>query len=154
MRSMLSLAVLGILTFLCVGCDKAITENDIKFASLSEVKQLVDSTKASPKAVLLVDPRSATSYAAGRLPGAINIALPSIRETDDPDPAMLEYAQIIVYGDNPASPPARALTKRLLASGYKETRMFAGGLEEWKTAQFPIETGPTTHTLPPRRRLR
>jgi rhodanese-related sulfurtransferase len=148
------LAVLGLFTLLGVGCDKSITENDIEFASLAEVKQLVDASKSAPKATLIVDPRSESAYAAGRIPGAVNIALPSIREDDDPDPAITAYAQIVVYGDNPASPPARAMTKRLLAAGYKETRLFAGGLEEWKSAQFPIETGPPTHSLPPRRRLR
>ncbi len=148
------LACLGLFTMLAVGCETNISDNDIKYASLSEMKQFVDGAKANPKAVLIVDPRSTSAYETQRIPGAVNIALTSIRETDDPDPAIKEYSQIVVYGENPASPPARAMTKRMLAAGYKDTRMFAGGLEEWTAAKFPLESGPPTHNFTPRRRLR
>lgn len=153
MRSHVSLVLMAVLALAGIGCDKSITDNDIKYATLTDVKQIVDGNAKGQKLALLVDPRPPSVYAVSRLPGAVNLQLPGVNEETEQDPALLEYAELVVYGDNPASPPARAMTKRLLAAGYKRTRMFAGGLEEW-SANYTPETGPPTQVLPPRRRMR
>jgi rhodanese-related sulfurtransferase len=147
----LALGVAG--SFLAVvGCDKNITDNDIKFVSISELKVLVDAGATKPKSLLLIDPRSESSYLGKRMPGAVNILLPQIDPEGDGDPALEAYSNLIVYGENPASAPARAMTKRLLSAGFDDVRMFAGGLEEWSDADFPTESGPSKNAISLRRR--
>jgi 3-mercaptopyruvate sulfurtransferase SseA len=120
------------------GCDRKIKDTDIKLVSVSDVKLMVDRAQRNPAEVLLVDPRPAKYYGAGHLPGARNIQLPQIDPKDDPDPGISRYAAIVVYGDNPGSAVARAMTKRLLAVGYDGVRFFAGGVEEW-AKRYPLE---------------
>lgn len=146
------LLLLALSTALLVGCDKNITDNDIEFIDISELRVLVDSSTPGSRSLLLIDPRSEASFTAQRLPGAVNIQLPQIDPEGDEDPALQPYANLVVYGENPSSAPARAMTKRLLSAGFDDVRMYAGGVEEWAAANFPTESGPTENVLMLRRR--
>ncbi len=87
---------------------------------------------------LLIDPRSAREYQAEHLPGAINLALTAVEERQGGvDPKVSQYKNLIVYGDDPGSPVARAMTKRLMATGHKAVRWYSGGLREWVSAGNP-----------------
>lgn len=145
--------VLSALVAGLVGCDKHITDKDIEFTSLAEVKRLSDLvTSRDPRAALIIDPRPYAAFEASRIPGAVSIDLPGVDPNDEPDPAMEGFGQIIVYGDNPGSAPARAMTKRLLAVGYDDVYLFPGGLEEWNGAKFQTESGPPAREFRLRRR--
>lgn len=128
------------------GCETSTSEKDIKegvLASIADVRQMIGERDAGePHAVLLIDPRAGKYYAAGHLPGARNLRLPSIREDAERDPELLKYSRLVVYGDNPGSAVARGMFKRLLAAGYGGLKFYAGGLDEWRENGFEVETSP------------
>lgn len=89
--------------------------------------------------VLLVDPRHPRDFEAGRIPGARNLRLSEVPPESRVDRSLDRYGTIVVYGNDPASASARAMTKRLLAIGYSSVRWFPGGLEEWKAFGGEVE---------------
>jgi len=123
------------------GCGKATTDKDIVVISATDVLALRDRLKESPKAVELIDPRPAARFEEGHIPGAKNINLPAVPPDAKLDRAMQDFEMLVVYGENPASPSARAMTKRLISVGYPDVRFMAGGLEEWREKGGEIVTG-------------
>lgn len=125
------------------GCATRTTDRDIVYAPIGEVRQLVQQRdEGERRAVLLVDPRARSSYERARLPGARHLQLTDVPLNRGRDPAIEAHRQIIVYGDNPGSATARGMVKRMIALGYRNVRMFAGGVEEWRSRGLPIEEGP------------
>lgn len=122
-----------------VGCG-GVSDKSIKDVSVVEARRLFDAAQRPGRAstLAIVDPRSPRDFAAGHIPGARNIRLADM-PTDAPIDRRLDSADaILVYGTNPASIPARAMTKRLLALGYSGVRFMPGGLVEWERAGGPV----------------
>ena len=95
--------------------------------------------------VMLLDPRPADQFAAGHLPGAINVPLedlPTERKAIRPELASPKY--VVVYGANPGDGYAVAATKRLLQAGQGGARLFPGGMSEWRGAGLKVESAPPT----------
>ena len=116
------------------GCDKNITDKDIVDISTSEVVRLVSQVKTKPELVLVIDPRRPQEFQAGHIPGAANLQIDEFASQANRQgrlPVYEKYDMIVVYGDDPASTVARAMTKRLLANNYDEVYWFKGGLQEW-----------------------
>ncbi len=132
----------GLVALACLtGCETSIDERDIKRIQTGEVKALMDRAQGGePDALLIIDPRLPERFAQGRLPGARNMALPPV-EAGGNDPGLTPYANLVVAAENPGDPLGSAMTKRLLALKYKGVRLYAGGLDEWKRAGLPVETG-------------
>lgn len=124
------------------GCTDNITDSDIKMMPVTEVRKLTLRQAAEPKSklIVLIDPRAAARYDAGHLPGARNLKLPQIPELGSVDPALQAYDHIVVYGTDPGSAAARAMTKRLIKVGYSDVRMFAGGVSEWVEKGYTLQT--------------
>lgn len=93
-----------------------------------------------PEKYLVVDARSAASFEAGRIPGAIRVEPQDVSPTD-PDPRFVKYKAVIVYGEDPSFGRANAMTKRLLEAGV-DVRMLDGGLKAWRDRGYPIEPAP------------
>jgi rhodanese-related sulfurtransferase len=59
-------------------------------------------------------------------------------------------AAIVVYCSGPTCPQSRAVAEKLLALGYRDVRLFEGGLEAWKASARAVERtvidGPFTET--------
>jgi rhodanese-related sulfurtransferase len=122
------------------GCGDTISDRDIEFASLAEVRAW---SQDKPGTARLIDPRSPQEYAAGHLPGAQSLQLPSVPERKDSlDPALARYKVLVVYGNDPGSGIARAMTKRLMRAGASDVKLFSGGIVEWTRAGLPIEKAP------------
>jgi 3-mercaptopyruvate sulfurtransferase SseA len=134
-----TVAVLPLLT----GCDKDTRDTDIVQVKLAEVSELVNETASNPLAVLLIDPRPQPEFEEGHLPGARNLLLTRFDGEKGRDPRIVSFNEVIVYGEDPASPVARAVNKRMIAMDYRDVRFFAGGLKEWRAANLPVETGPS-----------
>lgn len=130
---------IGLLCALLAGCGKGVSEATIEFVSIDQVRELQVEQAAEPRTMLLIDPRSPRKYAAAHIPGALSVQLPEIQQFGGRDARLNGYANLVVYGENPASPTARAMTKRLLAIGYETVRLYAGGIEEWMDADMPVE---------------
>jgi 3-mercaptopyruvate sulfurtransferase SseA len=126
------------------GCAPNITDADIKPIPIAELRKLTlrQAQKPQDKIVVLIDPRAAARFDAGHLPGARNLKLPQVPELSSRDPALAAYDHIVVYGTDPASAAARAMTKRLIRVGYDEVRMFPGGTMEWVEKGYALETTP------------
>lgn len=136
------------LTLLCIsagGCSDNVSDRDIEMVDLAEVRAAV----AKPDTIRLLDPRSPGQFAMGRIPTSINVPLADISDRkDNIDPRLARFKGLIVYGDDPGSGVARATTKRLMRTGYKGVKMFAGGLSEWRSAGLKLEGAPPASPPP------
>jgi rhodanese-related sulfurtransferase len=112
-----------------VGCDTNITDRDIEFISVGEAMVL---GRESADATIFLDPRPGDSFQQGHIPGARNLRLPEVPPNSAKERGLDEADMLIVYGDNPGTPAARGLAKRLLANGYSVVRLLEGGFDEWK----------------------
>lgn len=121
------------------GCTNDPSDKDIKEVSLAEVRSLREGKHAA--SVMLVDPRAKVDFDAGHIPGAKNYGINSerARTGEGLNPVFSGYKHLIVYGDDPSSGPAIAMTKRLMITGADGVRLFRGGLMEWRRAGLPVE---------------
>ena len=130
------------------GCSQNIADNDIEFITLPELRRELERDSKGAK-VQLIDSRSAAAHAQGHIPGSRHMPLTAFnaRETTL-DRALAERDLLVVYGDDPASPTARAVAKRMMALRYKGVVMFADGLSAWRRAGLPV-TEPAAHGVAP-----
>ena len=136
----LTLLVLAWVLALCQGCTNNISNADIKPISLIEVREALASGKE--KEILIVDARSSKAFAEGHIPGAVNISIATVSERElTRDKRIEAYQLLAVYGDDPGSPAAQAMTKRFMILGYDDVRMFMDGLAAWKRAGLAVEKG-------------
>ncbi len=119
-----------------------IADDKIKNITVAELSQLYARGGTEPELLVLIDPRSEKAFKASHIPGAKHLTLPQVPPNASRDPAIERHSNIVVYGDNPATPTALAMTKRLLAAKYENVRFYAGGLSEWKLRGFPVEEAP------------
>ena len=98
--------------------------------------------------MLFIDPRPAKEFRVGHIPGARNLTLANVKLGSKPDPRIERFSTLVVYGDNPASATARGLSKRLIEVGYNGVKFFAGGLEEWRERNYPVEESPPEAPAP------
>jgi rhodanese-related sulfurtransferase len=103
---------------------------------LEEVRELLDGD------ALPIDARSLDAYLEGHLPGArslpreqIDEQLDAFREQVPPD------RPLIIYCSGYGCPDSFVLAERLLAVGYRDVRVYEGGLPEWSNAGLPVERG-------------
>jgi phage shock protein E len=90
--------------------------------------------RASGTAPVVIDVRTAEEYAAGHIPGALNIPFDEvaqrISEVDAPHGVAL-YCMV--------GPRARKGESALLNAGYASVLHLEGGLAAWQAAGFPVE---------------
>jgi rhodanese-related sulfurtransferase len=130
-------------------CERTTRDTDIKFMSVSEAKNLFDRVnRGETTAAAFIDPRPAKEFTASHIPGARNLTLPQVKPKSKPDPRLMEFSVLIVYGNDPASATARGMTKRLIEVGYDKIRFFAGGLKDWNQRNYPLDKAAAT--TPPR----
>jgi len=115
------------------GCQNNVDDTDIKYITSGDVKQMLETRATKPDHVLLVDPRSAREFAEGHIAGAEHITIDRVSEEKSPrNPPFGRYTHIVVYGNDPASPPAKGMAKRIMGLGFKKnTRMYQGGMQDW-----------------------
>jgi rhodanese-related sulfurtransferase len=101
---------------------------------LAEVRELVNGD------TLLVDARVSDLYAEGHLPGARSLPLGA---SDGQLAAFLREVSfdrpLILYCSGYGCEDSFILAERLLAEGYRDVRVFEGGLPEWLDAGLPVE---------------
>ncbi|MGH9351959.1 MAG: rhodanese-like domain-containing protein, partial [Terriglobia bacterium] len=107
----------------------------------AEAKKLFD---GDPKAVF-VDVREAKEYAAGHIPGAINIPVEDITEkwSTLPKDKVMVFYESGSRGGSPADVCAfsRAAGRVVLSHGFDGARVkvYEDGLKGWKEAGFPVD---------------
>ncbi|MFN7375639.1 MAG: rhodanese-like domain-containing protein [bacterium] len=131
---------------LCIGallgaCAGKISDADIEddLATLKDVQRAVDEPS---RGILLVDTRSRAEWEADRIPGSTNLTLTQITGREgERDPRLARFSGMIVYGQDPSSSTARAMTKKLITTGYSDVQFFPGGMFEWTNAKLPTRSG-------------
>lgn len=131
--------VLGLAMAMSAGCQNKVTDKDIKYFDTIEVRRLLDER---PDSILLIDARAPDDFAEAHLPGARNILLSDMPRDSERDPEIASYKLLVVYGQDPASGLAKALTKRLKDLGYTGIRMYFGGIAEWIASGYDVESSP------------
>lgn len=128
------------------GCSGKITENDVdeSIIALDELRgQIEESKEPEAETLVLIDARPASEFQRGHIPGAINYRLTEIPlGSKIPDPRIEAYDLKIVYGENPGSPSARGLIKRMFQAQFSNIRFYAGGYEEWAAGRNPVQAAP------------
>jgi rhodanese-related sulfurtransferase len=73
-------------------------------------------------------------YRAAHLPGSLHFATPeeTLRTLNRDD-------EIVVHCSNPSCGASVALNQLLERNGYRNVRRFAGGLQAWQQAGYPLE---------------
>lgn len=97
----------------------------------------LEAKRGAGAAPVVIDVRTADEYAAGHVPGAVNIPYDEvakrISEVDAPHGVAL-YCMV--------GPRARKGEKALLDAGVPGVLHLEGGLAAWQAAGLPVETGP------------
>lgn len=104
---------------------------------LAQAKDLHDSGQA-----VLVDARSADSFAKEHITGAVSLPLavaggknPPLPENVTPDTIIIAYCNGFSCHDS------MELGKILIKAGYRQVFVFEGGLPEWRDAGYPTAGG-------------
>ncbi|MEI7824092.1 MAG: rhodanese-like domain-containing protein [Chlorobiaceae bacterium] len=102
---------------------------------LSAAKALFDSHSAC-----FVDARSEYAYYSSHIKGALSL---SDSRFDEQFPEFRQKKStetlIVVYCVGPGCSKARHVAEKLKKNGYRNVRVFSGGLTEWSHAGFPME---------------
>lgn len=123
------------------GCKGSPSDADIVYLDDEQFERAVLAPAAGS---LLVDARSPDDYAEGTIPGAVNVQLREV-PVEDVKELFGEYSRIVVFGPNPGSPRAAALSKRLLAGGVS-VQTYLPGYEGWLEQQEEAAEPPAAQT--------
>jgi len=103
---------------------------------LEEVRELLGGD------ALLIDARSRDAYLEGHLPGARSLPREHIDEQLDAFRGQVPPDRpLIIYCSGYGCPDSFVLAEHLLAVGYRDVRVYEGGLPEWSNAGLPVERG-------------
>lgn len=103
---------------------------------LADVKKFVDA-----RAAVIIDARESAEFAAGRLPGAINISIDdSAREPERLEQLDPKGMPIIVYCGGGECEASRMLAESLMRDyGKKRVLVYEGGFPEWASAGYRVD---------------
>lgn len=89
-------------------------------------------------AVTVVDVRAPEEYAAGHLPGAVNVTLATLEQRLD---ALPRGAEIVAYCRGPYCAPTFEAVAAFRRAGFKARRL-EDGFPEWRAAGLPVQAEP------------
>lgn len=127
-------ALIALTTLALTACTPTKTSDD----DVIVIKeQQLDAFLAQDRTVL-IDVRIPERYAAGHIPGAINIQVPFI---ESQDPRLTDAKVLIVYAGGWRDPLSRAAAKRLYRLGYSNIYEFKGGIDLWERMDRSVVLG-------------
>jgi len=88
--------------------------------------------------IIVIDVRDKPSYAKEHIPGAINIPEYEIRQHG---PSLPKEKTLVTYSWDMTCVLAPEATMKLAGMGFK-VQLLAGGLEEWKRRDLPLDKKP------------
>lgn len=104
--------------------------------SLREAKRAFDN-----EAALFIDARSSREYASGHIPGALNVP-PSDFSGNEALDRLRSDQPVIAYCAGERCQSSIVLAEMLIGvRGHINTRVFFGGWDAWKAADYPVATG-------------
>jgi rhodanese-related sulfurtransferase len=108
-------------------------KNSLEIIPLQKAKELFESKEA-----LFIDSRHEFEYKLGHIEGAINIALNELESKSTRLDSIPKNKLIIIYCDGADCNSSVELGVKCLESGFTNIKIFFGGWQEWKNANFPI----------------
>jgi rhodanese-related sulfurtransferase len=113
----------------------ALSKEESGQLDLSATKALFDSHSAC-----FVDARSESAYSISHIKGAHSLSYSRFDEqfSDFTQKINIE-SLIVVYCIGPSCNKARNVAEKLKKNGYRDVRVYSGGLVEWSHAGFPME---------------
>jgi rhodanese-related sulfurtransferase len=121
------------------GCGDTVSEKNVEEVTIN-LPQTRAILQDKPGEALAIDTRTPEEFAAAHIPGARNLDLSAVSAVPDSiDPELAAYNTLVVYGADPGSGSARAMTKRLIRAGHKGVKYFGGGFAEWLAAGMRTE---------------
>lgn len=103
---------------------------------LAEVRELVGA------GALPVDARDASLYLDGHLPEALSLPLGEIESALPGFQRRVDVGKtLIIYCNGYGCPDSFDLGVYLLKAGYRDVRVYEGGLPEWRDAGLPVVKG-------------
>jgi rhodanese-related sulfurtransferase len=102
----------------------------LRLISAQELKEKLD--RGDP--LTLVNALGDWEYRAAHIPGSLHFATPeeTLRALNRDD-------EIVVHCSDPSCLASVALYQLLERNGYRNVRRFAGGLQAWQAAGYPLE---------------
>ncbi len=132
-RVILYIFVIGMLLSLG-GCSQKISDRAITNIAVADASK----KHTGGADILFVDARSAAEYRERRIRGAIHVDLRDF-DPSAPPAALRRAKEIVVYGNDPGSATAIALTKRLIKAEFKRVYFLRDGLNGWVARSLPTE---------------
>lgn len=122
----------------------------IRFISLAEAEDLFAQRIQTGEGAVFVDSRSRQDFAAGHIPGALNIPAGELKnERKTPSGGTLstvlpfpEDQVLVVYCEGGDCQTSVSLAKLIHDRGFTDIRILSGGWEEWVAAGLPEEGSP------------
>ncbi len=111
--------------------------------SKEELKQRLEIGDASVPLVLDVRLKYPYEHSTVKLPGAMRVAVDPIDTTQLP-----RDREIVAYDSDPDEVTSSHVAGELIRRGYRAT-VLKGGIAEWMTANFPVETKESARPTPP-----
>lgn len=102
-----------------------------------EYKVVLQTWKAST--ALFVDARNPLFFEEGHMPRSINVPRDSILQVGSIAELADKTRPLVVYCSGEDCDDSRIVAKGLLAMGYSNVSVYAGGWEEWSAAGSPVE---------------
>ena len=112
-------------------------ERGIEPVTAEQMREQIESGEA-----LVLDARSSAEFHAGAIPGAMSLPVAELDEAfPGMEPFLFHGQPIILYCSGLACDDALLLGEFLLEQGYTRLFLFAGGVEAWQAAGYPLEGG-------------
>ncbi len=142
--------VLGVLLAAWIGggltgcARREVSDRRIDVITLTEALAFHERAKGADAEVLFIDARRSVIFEQGHIRGAVNLRPNDIDLRAGLDPRMEARQALVVYGEDPSSAVARAMTKRLIEAGYntilrRRVKFYAGGFKEWESTGLPVD---------------
>lgn len=127
-------SAIAIALFLCLPAP-AFAQPDAPPQAPSIAATELSARRASGNAPVVIDVRTAEEYAAGHIPGALNIPFDQVAKRISEVDAPYGVALYCMVG-----PRARKGESALLGAGYTSVLHLEGGLAAWQAAGLPVES--------------
>ncbi len=118
-----------------IGAPGGMEEESSPNLSAADVQEQLDY-----KSTTVIDIRSIQEYRYGHIPGAINIPSPAVKILT---PKLLKdkSAPIIIYARGDSYAPTDTTFNVLFNMGYRNIKIFPGGVREWLDNHYPVTIG-------------
>jgi rhodanese-related sulfurtransferase len=137
---------LGVMALVCGlgGCARDVSDSRIDVITLAEALQYHERAGRANPEVLFIDARRSVIFDEGHIRGAVNLRPNDVDLRAGTDPKLEAKEALVVYGQDPGSAVARAMSKRLIEAGYntmlrRRVKFYAGGFNEWQATGLPVD---------------